>query len=108
MSSEQLKLDNVHHVILDEVDRMLDMGFSADVEKILSQVYESDSKPQTLLFSATLPKWVSDVCKRYVSPNCKTITLIGKEESRTSDTVEVQLRFNFLICLAFGYSLSLS
>ena len=89
MDNGQLKLDNISYVVLDEVDRMLDMGFSADVEKILSDVYQSEKKPQTLLFSATLPKWVSDVCKRYVSPNCKRISLVSKEESRTSDTVEV-------------------
>lgn len=94
MSNNQLKLDDVRFVILDEVDRMLDMGFSADVEKILSSLYEKDAekKPQTLLFSATLPKWVSEISKRYVSPDCKRITLVSKEESRTSDTVEVSLK----------------
>ncbi|VDD82420.1 unnamed protein product [Mesocestoides corti] len=88
MSSNQLKLDDIRYVVLDEVDRMLDMGFSADVEKILSSLYASEKKPQTLLFSATLPEWVSDICTKYVSPKCKRITLVSEEESRTSDTVE--------------------
>ncbi|KAL5963543.1 Nucleolar RNA helicase 2 [Taenia solium] len=88
MSSNHLQLDAIHYVVLDEVDRMLDMGFSADVEKILSQVYESEQKPQTLLFSATLPRWVSEISKRYVSSNCKRVTLVSKEEARTADTVE--------------------
>lgn len=89
MSSNQIKLSEIRYVVLDEVDRMLDMGFSADVEKILSSLYESDKKPQTLLFSATLPKWVSEISTRYVSTNCKRINLVSKEEARTSDTVEV-------------------
>ncbi|KAH9281186.1 Nucleolar RNA helicase 2 [Echinococcus granulosus] len=88
MSNNHLQLDGIQYVVLDEVDRMLDMGFSADVEKILSQVYESEKKPQTLLFSATLPKWVSEISKKYVSSNCKQITLVSKEEARTADTVE--------------------
>ncbi|KAL5105522.1 hypothetical protein TcWFU_006904 [Taenia crassiceps] len=75
MSNSHLQLDAIRYVVLDEVDRMLDMGFSADVEKILSQVYESEKKPQTLLFSATLPQWVSEISKRYVSPDCKRVTL---------------------------------
>lgn len=88
MASGQLKLEDVGFVVLDEVDRMLDMGFSADVEKILSSLYEAENKPQTLLFSATLPDWVNKICKRYVSSNYKTFTLINKDDSRTSDTVE--------------------
>ncbi|KAM7542748.1 hypothetical protein Aperf_G00000003250 [Anoplocephala perfoliata] len=88
MNSGKLKLDAIKFVVLDEVDRMLDMGFSADVEMILSSVYESEHKPQTLLFSATLPDWVSNICKRYVSKNCHKISLVGQEEARTADTVE--------------------
>ncbi len=48
----------VRYAILDEADQMLDMGFEEDMEKILSYVPE---KRQTLLFSATLPKWVNKV-----------------------------------------------
>ncbi|KAM3186157.1 hypothetical protein ACTXT7_004893 [Hymenolepis weldensis] len=88
MESGKLKLDSVKFVILDEVDRMLDMGFSADVEKILSSVYESEIKPQTLLFSATLPDWVSNICRQYVSEDCHKISLVNKEEARTADRVE--------------------
>ncbi|VDN97212.1 unnamed protein product [Rodentolepis nana] len=88
MESGKLKLTSIKFVILDEVDRMLDMGFSADVEKILSSVYDSETKPQTLLFSATLPNWVSNICKRYVSKDCHKISLVNKEEARTADRVE--------------------
>ena len=46
-----------HEVVLDEVDQMLDMGFTDQVEQILCVAYKKDSEdnPQTLLFSATCP-----------------------------------------------------
>ena len=43
---------NVNILVLDEVDRMLDMGFLPDVRRIVEQV---STDRQTLLFSATLP-----------------------------------------------------
>jgi ATP-dependent RNA helicase RhlE len=46
------KLDGLEFLVLDEADRMLDMGFMPDVKRILKQI---PAKRQTLLFSATLP-----------------------------------------------------
>ncbi len=47
-----MKLDKVNMLVLDEVDRMLDMGFLPDVRRIVEQI---STDRQTLLFSATLP-----------------------------------------------------
>lgn len=47
-----LSFENIKYVVLDEVDRMLDMGFLPDVRKILDQC---PKKRQTLFFSATMP-----------------------------------------------------
>jgi len=47
------KLNNLEYLVLDEADRMLDMGFMPDIKRILKQV---PAKRQTLLFSATLPE----------------------------------------------------
>ena len=47
-----VKFDTVHHLVLDEADRMLDMGFSEDIDKIVSYLPE---KRNNLLFSATMP-----------------------------------------------------
>ncbi|MXV52142.1 DEAD/DEAH box helicase [Pedobacter sp. HMF7647] len=47
-----VKLDYLQHLVLDEADRMLDMGFSDDIMRIVSYL---PKKRQTLLFSATMP-----------------------------------------------------
>lgn len=56
-----LLLDDLQHLILDEADRMLDMGFSDDIYKITSHI---PHKHQTLLFSATMPPRIRDLAKR--------------------------------------------
>ncbi len=48
-----LKLNKIEIFVLDEADRMLDMGFINDIKKIIKQL---PTKRQTLLFSATMPK----------------------------------------------------
>jgi ATP-dependent RNA helicase RhlE len=53
MSQRRLRLDAVEHLVLDEADRMLDMGFIRDVRKIVAAVPE---RRQTLFFSATMPR----------------------------------------------------
>jgi len=72
-----LDLSRVQHMILDEADRMLDMGFQKDIEKILSFAYTGRNKPQTLLFSATLPNWVENITRRYTSDNMQRFDFIG-------------------------------
>ena len=58
-----LKLANVEHLVLDEADEMLTMGFKDDLDTILS---ETPSEKQTLLFSATMPKAISGIAKKYM------------------------------------------
>lgn len=57
-----LRLDNINFLILDEVDRMLDMGFSRDVEKIINKCPE---KRQTMLFSATISENIAHLAQKY-------------------------------------------
>src|SRR5258708_28568335 len=62
MDRGTLKLDTLKLVILDEADRMLDMGFRDDIEKILSAV---PKQRQLLFFSATIPKGIQNLILRY-------------------------------------------
>jgi ATP-dependent RNA helicase DeaD len=62
MERGTLRLDRLQVVVLDEADRMLDMGFRDDIEKILSAVPESR---QLLFFSATMPREIQELIKRY-------------------------------------------
>ena len=55
-----VKFDQIKHLILDEADRMLDMGFFDDIQKIISFLPE---KRQTLLFSATMPAKIRELAK---------------------------------------------
>ncbi|VVC00482.1 putative ATP-dependent RNA helicase [uncultured archaeon] len=63
MERGTLHLDKIEVVVLDEADRMLDMGFRDDIEKILQKTPQSR---QTLLFSATLPPEILEIGKRYM------------------------------------------
>jgi ATP-dependent RNA helicase DeaD len=62
MERGTLKLNALQLVVLDEADRMLDMGFRDDIERILSGVPESR---QLLFFSATMPRAIQDLIRRY-------------------------------------------
>jgi len=70
-----LNLASVGIVVLDEADRMLDMGFLDDVEYILSKVSRNR---QTSLFSATIDQTVMNLCHRYMK-NPEKI-LVSKDE----------------------------
>ena len=58
MNQRHVRLDGIETFILDEADRMLDMGFIPDVKKITAAL---PAKRQTLLFSATMPKSIKSL-----------------------------------------------
>jgi superfamily II DNA/RNA helicase len=60
---KQLKLGSVRALVLDEADRMLDLGFLDDVEKILAMLPD---QRQTMLFSATMPDPIVALSRRFL------------------------------------------
>ncbi len=59
-----LNLTQLHWLVLDEADEMLDMGFIEDVEEIMSHIEEPH---RVLLFSATMPDRIKELSKKYMT-----------------------------------------
>jgi ATP-dependent RNA helicase DeaD len=64
MQRGSLHLNNINTLVLDEADRMLDMGFIDDIKKIISQ---TPRHRQTMLFSATMPDEIMFIAKRFMN-----------------------------------------
>ena len=63
LARNNLSLKTIKYAVLDEADRMLDMGFFEDVNKIISQI---PKERQTLLFSATMPQEIIKLSQQYM------------------------------------------
>ncbi|HEY6461814.1 MAG TPA: DEAD/DEAH box helicase, partial [Polyangiaceae bacterium] len=82
-----VRLDGVEHLVLDEADRMLDMGFVRDVRRICAAI---PAKRQTLLFSATIPADIQELASRMlVNPVRVTVA----PEVTTAEKVEQSVVF---------------
>ncbi len=64
LSRGTLKLNDVNMLVLDEADRMLDMGFQDAMDSIVDQ---TPAKRQTLLFSATFPEQIQSIARRIMT-----------------------------------------
>ena len=71
-----LDLDGIQTVVLDEADEMLDMGFTEDIELILSNTPQSR---QTVMFSATMPPRIKSIANRH--QNDPVIVKISADEA---------------------------
>ena len=64
MSNNYVVLDDVSHLVLDEADRLLDMGFVRDIKRIVSRL---PKQRQSLLFSATMPREVEKLAAQFLA-----------------------------------------
>ncbi len=87
MERGRIDLSRLQMLILDEADRMLDMGFLPDVERICEQL---SAERQTLLFSATLDGDIARVAKQILK-NPKTIQVAGQKEKHAN--IEQRLHY---------------
>jgi ATP-dependent RNA helicase RhlE len=82
MQQKFISLQNINYFVLDEADRMLDMGLGQDVRKIIAKL---PKKRQTMLFSATMPKEISKLTESILSNPVKVaVTPV----SSTIDTIK--------------------
>jgi ATP-dependent RNA helicase RhlE len=108
--------DGVKCLVLDEADRMLDMGFQKDVQKIVNEL---SSKRQTILFSATMPdsvtRFASALLKNPVEVKVdkvsstaekvqQTLCFVSKQEKRNALklTLSEQMKHEGALCLVFS------
>ena len=93
-----LLLDRVRYVVLDEADRMLDIGFRPDIEKILRRC---PRQRQTMLLSATLPAPVLRLAQRYMNEpvhiNLSPAKLTVESIRQSYVTVDEERKFDLLL-----------
>ncbi len=87
MNQGHLNLKLVEIVILDEADRMLDMGFFPDIRRILSRI---PPQRQSLLFSATMPKEVRELAETFVRD---PVTISIQPEKPAVERIEQKIMF---------------
>jgi len=101
LSRGSMKLDYARYVVLDEADRMLDIGFRPDIERILKKC---PTQRQTLLMSATVPDEIKRLTSRYMinpvhlnlSPTVLTVEKIRQSYITVDEERKLELLFKVL------------
>lgn len=87
MGQGLVKLDSIRHFVLDEADRMLDMGFIHDIKRLLAKLPENK---QTLFFSATMPAAIATLSKSILR---NPVRIDITPESSVVDTIDQYIYF---------------
>lgn len=80
----KVNLENIRHLVLDEADEMLNMGFKDDIETILQTTPDTR---RTMLFSATMPKEIAHIARTYMAEH-EEIT-IGQRNAGTENVAHI-------------------
>lgn len=98
ISQGYITLAHIEILVLDEADRMLDMGFVNDVKKILTKV---PAKKQTLFFSATMPeeirKFSQSILKEPIEINVTPVSSTAETVKQSVYFVEKNEKFDLLV-----------
>jgi ATP-dependent RNA helicase DDX21 len=88
----------VKHVVLDEADQMLSMGFQEEIQSIFAALKPSNDDAecdgiapqsrQVLLFSATMPKWVHNLANEYLSSDREIVDLVSGTTVAATTTIQ--------------------
>src|SRR5262249_19493405 len=105
-----LRLSQVEVLVLDEADRMLDMGFIHDIRKIVAKI---PAQRQTLLFSATMPRAIAELAdqmlrnpvKVAVSPVASTVDRVEQRIIHVDRAAKPAVLANVLKCESVGRAL---
>ena len=82
MGQGYISLKDISYFILDEADRMLDMGFINDIKKVLEKL---PKERQSLFFSATMPKNIIDLSNKILKSPQK---IVAHQNSTTAETIQ--------------------
>jgi superfamily II DNA/RNA helicase len=85
VQSNALRLNRVEYLVLDEADRMLDMGFIHDLRRIVAKL---PAQRQTLMFSATMPKAIADLAAAMLrNPARVAVTPVASTVDRVTQRI---------------------
>ena len=105
LESRQINLMQVSYLVLDEADRMLDMGFEPQIQRIVRTI---PPQRQTLFFSATWPKEVKQIASQFVTNHTVHVFVGGVEEKMVANKAITQyVEVSTPFCIDFVLSSSL-